>query len=265
MGMVRLQTLLKKKQDGQRITMLTAYDVMTAQIVSEAGVDIVLVGDSLGNVFCGHETTLPVTLEDIIYHTKAVVRGNLDAFIVADMPFLSYQLSAMQAKENAGRLVKEGGAHGVKLEVGRHQLDHVEAILGMGIPVMAHLGFTPQSVHQLGGYRVQGRDETQIKEMLSLAQLLEEQGCFAILLEMVPSSVAEEISQQISIPTIGIGAGPGCDGQVLVTQDLWGMSQNPPRFVKQYAGLRTEMSKAVSAYIKEVEGAQFPTQDHCCD
>jgi 3-methyl-2-oxobutanoate hydroxymethyltransferase len=265
MKTIRLHQLIEKKKSGQQISMLTAYDVMTSEIVSEAGIDIILVGDSLGNVFCGHDTTLPVTLDDIIYHTKAVVRGNSNSFIVADMPFLSYQISTEHAKESAGRLIKEGGAHGVKLEVGFQQLDTVKAILGMGVPVMAHLGFTPQSVHQLGGYRIQGRNDAQVQSMIELATALDQMGCFSVLLELVPSTVSQKITEIITIPTIGIGAGPHCNGQVLVTQDLWGMSQKTPRFVKKYAGLRKEMSNAVSSYIKDLETAQFPTQDHCYD
>ncbi len=265
MQRIRCQSLIKKKKDSIPITMLTAYDVMTAEILSDTGVDIILVGDSLGNVFCGYDTTLPVTLDNMIYHTQAVVRGNRSSFIVSDMPFLSYQVSIEQAKENAGRLIKEGGAHGVKLEVGTQQLETVKAILGMGVPVMAHLGFTPQSVHQLGGYRIQGRDQDQVDQLIALAVALDEMGCFSVLLEMIPGDVAKQITHTINVPTIGIGAGLDCDGQVLVTQDLWGMSKQTPRFVKHYAKLRETMTSSVSDYIQEVTSRQFPDPDHCYD
>ena len=261
MGIKRVVDLIQKKKSGSQITMLTAFDYMTSQILSDSGVDVILVGDSLGNVFNGYETTLPVTVEEMIYHTKAVVRGNQTAMVVADMPFLSYQISTQQAKETAGRLIKEGGAHGVKIEVGPSQLSDVAAILGMGIPVMGHIGFRPQSVHQVGGYRVQGRNKDQENEMIDTARELAQLGCFAIVLEMVPSHIATHISQVIEIPTIGIGAGVDCDGQVLVTHDLWGMTHRSPKFSKQYAAIRTDMMTAVSAYIHEVQTKQFPSPE----
>jgi 3-methyl-2-oxobutanoate hydroxymethyltransferase len=261
MGVKRVVDLIQKKKSGNQITMLTAFDYITAQILCNAGVDVILVGDSLGNVFNGYETTLPVTVDEMIYHTKAVVRGNQTSMVVADMPFLSYQISSLQAKETAGRLLKEGGAHGVKIEVGPSQLSDVAEILGMGIPVMGHIGFRPQSVHQLGGYRVQGRKKDQEKELIDIATKLAKLGCFAIVLEMVPPHIATHISRLIEIPTIGIGAGVDCDGQVLVTHDLWGMTHRAPKFSKQYADIRTAMTTAVNAYIQEVHTKQFPSPE----
>jgi len=261
MGVKRVVDLIQKKKSGNQITMLTAFDYLTAQILCNAGVDVILVGDSLGNVFNGYETTLPVTVDEMIYHTKAVVRGNQTSMVVADMPFLSYQISSLQAKETAGRLLKEGGAHGVKIEVGPSQLSDVAEILGMGIPVMGHIGFRPQSVHQLGGYRVQGRKKDQEKELIDIATKLAKMGCFAIVLEMVPPHIATHISRLIEIPTIGIGAGVDCDGQVLVTHDLWGMTHRAPKFSKQYADIRTAMTTAVNAYIQEVHTKQFPSPE----
>ena len=261
MGVKRVVDLIQKKKSGNQITMLTAFDYLTAQILCNAGVDVILVGDSLGNVFNGYETTLPVTVDEMIYHTKAVVRGNQTSMVVADVPFLSYQISSLQAKETAGRLLKEGGAHGVKIEVGPSQLSDVAEILGMGIPVMGHIGFRPQSVHQLGGYRVQGRKKDQEKELIDIATKLAKMGCFAIVLEMVPPHIATHISRLIEIPTIGIGAGVDCDGQVLVTHDLWGMTHRAPKFSKQYADIRTAMTTAVNAYIQEVHTKQFPSPE----
>jgi len=243
--------------------MLTAYEYGLAKTLDQAGIDIVLVGDSLGNVFCGYENPLPVTIEDMIYHTQAVKRGISNAMVVSDLPFLSYQVSPEQARESAGRLVKEGGAEAVKAEINPAQMSHIQAIIDMGIPVMAHIGFTPQSIHQLGGYKVQGRSEKDALALIDLAHELADMGVFAVLLEMVPLKVSQTITKELGVPTIGIGAGPHCDGQVLVTQDLLGIESGfQPKFVKQYAELGKIMSGAISQFKNEVEKSKFPTERH---
>lgn len=260
---ISIHQLQTKKQAGEKITMLTAYEVITAQIIDEAEIDMILVGDSVGNVFSGFSTTLPVTVDQIIYHTQAVSRGTNNALIVADMPFLSYQTSATDAKTNAGRLIKEGGAAAVKIEVTGGHTGYIPDILKMGIPVMGHIGFTPQALHQLGGYKVQGRNEKDAEILLNLGIELEKAGCFAILLEMVPNTVTEKISQALSIPTIGIGAGQSADGQVLVTQDLIGLTPGKrPRFVKQYADIKSNIQDAIDAFKTEVATQKFPSKDH---
>ncbi|RAP34343.1 3-methyl-2-oxobutanoate hydroxymethyltransferase [Candidatus Marinamargulisbacteria bacterium SCGC AG-439-L15] len=256
-------TLLKKKATAEKITMLTAYDYPTAQYIDQAGIDMILVGDSLGNVFSGHENTLPVTLEDIIYHTKAVKRGVQNSLIIADMPFMSYHISKEQAKENAGRLVKEGGCGAVKAEINVSQLSHIEAIIQTGIPVMAHIGFTPHAIHQIGGYKVQGKNEEDAQVLIEFAEALESIGVFAITLEMVPQTVAKEITEILKIPTIGIGAGPDCDGQVLVTNDLLGHQSNvSPKFVKPYANLGETIQTALETFKQEVSEGEFPDETH---
>nr|WP_245534009.1 3-methyl-2-oxobutanoate hydroxymethyltransferase [Effusibacillus pohliae] len=260
MTTVKLQEM---KANKRRISMVTAYDYPTARVVEEAGVDLILVGDSLGMVVLGHETTLPVTIDDMVHHTKAVKRGAPNTFVVADMPFLSAHVSIAETVRNAGCLIQEAGADAVKLEGGREMLEEIRALLKANIPVMGHLGLTPQAVNRLGGFKLQGKDAESAKRILHDAILLQEAGCFAIVLELVPAPLAEMISERLSIPTIGIGAGAGCDGQVLVIHDLLGITnQYIPRFVKQYAGLYETMVDAVRTYAQEVREGTFPGPDH---
>ncbi|MEW5705554.1 MAG: 3-methyl-2-oxobutanoate hydroxymethyltransferase [Actinomycetota bacterium] len=260
---ITVQTLKEMKSSGQKITMLTAYDYTFAKILDEAGVDILLVGDSLGMVALGHEDTLPVTVEDIIHHTRAVARGAKRAMVIADMPFMSYQISDEKAMENAGNIMKLAGAHGVKLEGGERIAGLVKKMTDAGIPVMGHLGLTPQSVHQLGGYGLQASSVKDAKTLIDDALLLEKAGAFSIVLEKVPSELAEIVSARLSIPTIGIGAGARCDGQVLVAQDLLGMFDRfVPKFVKQYANLKNTIEQAVKSFINDVQSGEFPADDH---
>jgi len=263
MKKVTTSTIRKMKTEGQPVVMLTAYDYPTAKILDEKGVDIILVGDSLGMVVLGYENTTKVTMEDMIHHTKAVSRSVNRSLIVSDMPFLSYHISLGKAVENAGRLVQEGGAQAVKLEGGMAVLDRIEAIINAGIPVMGHLGLSPQSVNQLGGYFIQGKSTEEAERILKDAQALEKAGVFSIVLECVPSELGRYISQRISIPTIGIGAGKDCDGQVLVLHDMLGIDQNyAPKFVKQYGDMGTAIGECVESYICEVKNRQFPDQEH---
>jgi 3-methyl-2-oxobutanoate hydroxymethyltransferase len=256
-------TLRQRKERGQPITMLTAYDYPTALAMDQAGIDLILVGDSLGMVVLGYENTLPVTMDDMIHHCRAVARGAKFALLIGDMPFMSYQVSVEEAVRNAGRFLQQGGMDAVKLEGGRERTDAVRAIMGAGIPVMGHLGLTPQSVHQLGGFRPQGRTATAAKRLLEDALLLEEAGCFSLVLESVPGRLAELISKRLAIPTIGIGAGIHCDGQVLVTYDLLGLFDRfTPKFVKKYASLHATMRQAFMSYIKDVESKSFPAPEH---
>ena len=253
----------KMKMQGEKITMLTAYDYTMASILDESNIDIILVGDSLGNVVLGYDSTIPVTMEDMLHHTKAVSRAVKNAMIVADMPFLSYQISPEAALANAGRFLKEADAQAVKLEGGREFAEVVRKITCAGIPVMAHLGLTPQSVHQLGGYKVQGKKEDAAEIMMQDAKILEEAGAFSVVLECVPEKLAAEITGSLSIPTIGIGAGVSCDGQVLVVNDMLGMYERmTPKFVKKYANLNLEIRNAVKAYIAEVKQGKFPDNEH---
>jgi len=256
-------TFRQKKERGEPITMLTAYDYPTASAMDGAGIDSNLLGDSLAMVVLGYENTLPVTMEEMLHHARAVARGAKSALLVGDMPFMSYQVNVDEALRNAGRFLQQGGMDAVKLEGGRERADAVKAITGAGIPVMGHLGLTPQSVHQLGGFRAQGKTATAAKRLLEDAKILEDAGAFSIVLESVPARLAEYISKQISIPTIGIGAGAGCDGQVLVTHDLLGLFDRfTPKFVKKYANLHEVMNKAFAEYIDEVETKQFPADEH---
>ena len=253
----------KMKTLGEKITMLTAYDYGMASILDESDIDILLVGDSLGNVVLGYESTLPVTMDDMVRHTQAVARGSQKAMIVADMPFLSYQVSPESALANAGRLLKEGNAQAVKLEGGREHADIVHKMTYAGIPVMAHLGLTPQSVNQLGGYRVQGKQEDTAEIIMQDAKCLEEAGAFSLVLECVPEKLAAEITAALSIPSIGIGAGVHCDGQVLVVNDMLGMNDRmTPKFVKKYAQLNVDIKNAVKLYIKDVKTSAFPDDEH---
>ncbi|GMA99059.1 3-methyl-2-oxobutanoate hydroxymethyltransferase [Pelosinus sp. IPA-1] len=253
----------ERKVAGKAITMLTAYDFSMAKFLDDAGVDMLLVGDSLGNVVLGYDSTLPVTMEDMIHHGKAVCRGAKRAMVVVDMPFMSYQVSTEQAVANAGRIMKETGAQAVKLEGGQEVADAVKAIVRAGIPVVGHLGLTPQSVHSLGGFKVQGKEEKGAQKLLDDAKLLEESGAFAVVLECVPALLAQKVTDSIAIPTIGIGAGVYCDGQVLVTNDLLGLFPGfTPKFVKQYANLHTQLAQAIAEYRKEVEERAFPGAEH---
>lgn len=255
--------LLSKKKQAQKITMLTAYDYPFAHIVDEAGIDMILVGDSLSMVVQGNDTTLPVTMEEIIYHTKIVVKSTKRAMIVADMPFMSYQVSVEEAVRNAGRIIKETGAHAVKLEGGREILSQVKALTEAEIPVIGHLGLTPQAVLRMGGYRLQGKTEEQARRIKEDALRLQDKGAVAIVLEVIPSELAREITESLEIPTIGIGAGPYCDGQVLVIHDLLGLFEKfTPKFVKKYANLKDEIMKAVKQYKEEVEKGIFPDKEH---
>ena len=256
-------TFKEAKEKHEKLTMLTAYDYSTAKLIDEAGINSILVGDSLGMVCLGYEDTLSVTMEDMIHHTRAVSRGAKNALVVADMPFMSYQTSVYDAVVNAGRLMKEGRAQAVKLEGGKEVVEQIKAIVNASIPVVAHIGLTPQSINAFGGFIVQGKSEEAAKRLLEEARAVEEAGAFAVVLECVPAKLAEFISKQISIPTIGIGAGAGCDGQVLVYQDMLGMySDFVPKFVKQYAKVGEVMKKAFEEYIKEVKDGVFPEEKH---
>jgi 3-methyl-2-oxobutanoate hydroxymethyltransferase len=256
-------TFRHKKERREPITMLTAYDYPTALAMDKAGVDSILVGDSLAMVVLGYETTLPVTMEEMLHHCRAVARSAKTALLIGDMPFMSYQISVEEATRNAGRFLQQGGMDAVKLEGGRERADAIRSITGAGIPVMGHLGLTPQSVHQLGGFRAQGKTASAGKRLVEDAIILEEAGCFGIVLESVPARLAELITQRISIPTIGIGAGAGCDGQVLVTHDLLGLFDRfTPKFVKKYANFHDEMQRAFADYIEDVETKRFPAQEH---
>jgi 3-methyl-2-oxobutanoate hydroxymethyltransferase len=260
---VTIHTLLEMKARGEPISMLTAYDYPTALLIDQAGVEMILVGDSLGMVVHGFESTLPVTMDLMIYHCQAVARGAKRAFLVGDMPFLSYQANVEEAIRNAGRFLAEGRMDAVKLEGGRAMAGTVRAIVECGIAVMGHIGLTPQSVSALGGFKAQGKTAEAAHRLLDDARALEEAGAFSIVLEAVPDRVAELITQELSIPTIGIGAGPGCDGQVLVTHDLLGLFERfTPRFVRRYANLAETMRQAFAAYREDVRAGAFPTAEH---
>jgi len=255
--------ILAKKQNGEVITMLTAYDYPTALIMDQAGIDMILVGDSLAMVVLGYPNTLPVTMEEMLHHCNAVSRGVEYALLIGDMPFMSYQVSITEAVRNAGRFLQESGMDAIKLEGGRNRLETIRAIISAGIPVMGHIGLTPQSVHQLGGFRPQGREASEARQLLEDALLLQEAGCFSIVLESIPGQLSKLISKRLEIPTIGIGAGPDCDGQVLVTHDLLGLFERfTPRFVKKYANLSEDMRVAFSSYKSDVESRAFPMKEH---
>jgi 3-methyl-2-oxobutanoate hydroxymethyltransferase len=260
---VRIPDLLRSKRQGRKITVLTAYDATMAALLDRAGIDALLVGDSLGMVVLGHDTTIPVTLDAMIHHTAAVARGSKRALIIADMPFLTYQISEEETLRNAGRLMQEGGAHAVKLEGGRAVAPVVRRLVETGIPVMGHLGLTPQSVHQLGGYGAVGKTSAEADQMLEDARILEAAGAFAVVLESIPAELAARITSEISIPTIGIGAGPECDGQVLVSYDAFGLFDRfVPKFVKQYADLGQTIVKGAQEYIRDVQDGAFPAEEH---
>jgi 3-methyl-2-oxobutanoate hydroxymethyltransferase len=259
---VTITEIKEMKQRKEKIPMLTAYDYVTAKMVDEAGVPLILVGDSLGMVMLGYESTIPVTMEEMIHHTKAVVRGARKALIIGDMPFMSYHISVSDALHNAARFIQEGGAQTVKLEGGEVVAEKVRRLVDCGIPVMGHIGLTPQSIHQLGGFKVQGKAMEEAKKLLNDARILEEAGAFAIVLECTPAPLSKLITQKLVIPTIGIGAGPDCDGQVQVISDLLGLyTEFVPKHAKQYARLAGEIKAAVSSYMSEVKSLSFPTKE----
>lgn len=255
--------LLEKKRSGEKITVITAYDYPTARLADAAGVDVILVGDSLGMVVLGYENTLPVTMEDMLSHTAAAARGARRAMVVGDMPFMSYQASCAQAVENAGCLVQKAGAHAVKVEGGRAVAESIRHIVDAGIPVMGHLGLTPQSVLKFGGFKVQGRSSEAARHIIEDAKLLEEAGAFAIVLELIPKSLAEEITKSVSVPTIGIGAGPYCDGQVQVIHDILGLyGERIPKHAKKYLSLSENIEEAIKNYVSDVRRGEFPGPEH---
>jgi len=260
---VTISTLLDMKRKGVKIAMLTAYDYPTARLAEEAGVDVILVGDSVGMTKLGYESTLPVTIDEMVHHTKAVKRGTTRALLVADMPYLSYEVDLKEAVRNAGRLLKEGGAHAVKVEGGMEVASTIKEFLKINVPVFGHLGLTPQAVNRLGGYKVQGRSPEAAEKILTEARILEGAGCCAVVLECVPADLAKEITKRLQIPTIGIGAGANCDGQVLVSDDMLGLSEaGPTKFVKRYADLRAQSLKAIGDYCREVRDGSFPGPEH---
>ena len=257
-------TFQKMKEKGEKISMLTAYDYSMAKLIDESGINGILVGDSLGNVILGYEDTISVTMEDMIHHGAAVARGAKNALVVIDMPFMSYQTSTYDAVVNAGRLMKEGRAGAVKLEGGEKVKDQIRAIVDASIPVMGHVGLTPQSINAFGGFKVQGNTEDTAKKLIRDAKAVEEAGAFAVVLECVPSQLAKRVSEELTIPTIGIGAGAGCDGQILVYQDMLGMySDFSPKFVKRFGEAGLMMTQAFKAYDKEVKEGTFPAAEHC--
>ena len=257
---VTIHTLRQMKERGEKIAMLTAYDATFARLLDDGGADVLLVGDSLGMVIQGNDTTLPVTLEEMSYHCRAVVRGTKRAHVVGDMPFMTYQASVTEGMVNAGRLIKEGGCHSVKLEGGAQHAELVTKLVSAGIPVMGHIGLTPQSYHQLGGFKVQGREQGGREKLVADALALEAAGVYAIVLEAIPADIAREITEKLSIPTIGIGAGTACDGQVLVSYDMLGMDETfKPRFVRRFATLGATIKAAVGQYVNEVRASTFPS------
>ena len=260
---VTVATLLDMKRKGVKVAMLTAYDFPTARLAEEAGVDAVLVGDSVAMTKLGYDSTLPVTMDEMLHHVKAVKRGLSRALLVADMPYLAYELDAGEAARNAGRFLKEGGAHAVKLEGGMETAPVVKELIKVNVPVFGHLGLTPQAVNRLGGYKVQGRSPQDAERILTEARILEGAGICALVLECVPAELAKEITRRLRIPTIGIGAGPHCDGQVLVSDDMLGLTEGPPRkFVKRYADLRAAALAAAAEYCREVRDGTFPGPEH---
>ena len=258
---VTTNTLAEMKQNGEKISMLTAYDYTLTKIIDGAGIDVILVGDSASNVMAGHETTLPITLDQMIYHASSVVRGIDRALVVVDMPFGSYQGNSLEALSSAIKIMKESGGHSVKLEGGSEIIESIERILTAGIPVMGHLGLTPQSIYKFGTYTVRAKEEVEAEKLLADAKLLEEAGCFAIVLEKVPAQLAQKVAESISIPVIGIGAGVGVDGQVLVLHDMLGMTHEfNPRFLRRYLNLADDITGAVQSYVQDVKSADFPNE-----
>jgi 3-methyl-2-oxobutanoate hydroxymethyltransferase len=258
---ITTNTLLKMKSNGEKISMLTAYDYSFAKLFDEAGIDIILVGDSASNVMAGHETTLPITLEQMIYHAASVIRGVTRSFVIVDLPFGTYQSNSREALVSAIRIMKETGAHAVKLEGGEEVLESINRIVAAGVPVMGHLGLTPQSIYKFGTYTVRAKEEAEAKKLQRDAKLLQDAGCFGIVLEKIPASLAKEVSESLSIPTIGIGAGKYCDGQVLVMHDMLGINQAfKPRFLRQYLNLQEQITGAVKQYISDVKTNEFPNE-----
>jgi 3-methyl-2-oxobutanoate hydroxymethyltransferase len=259
---VTTNVLQEMKRRGEKIAMLTAYDFTSASIVDSAGIDVILVGDSASNVMAGHETTLPITLDQMIYHASSVVRGINRALIIVDLPFGSYQGNSKEALNSAIRIMKESGAHAVKLEGGAEIRESIERILSAGIPVMGHLGLTPQSIYKFGTYTVRAREEEEARRLLQDAHILEKAGCFALVLEKIPAALAEQVAKEVSIPVIGIGAGGGVDGQVLVFHDMVGLTKEfSPRFLRRYLNLNEEITSAVGNYVKDVKSRDFPNQN----
>jgi 3-methyl-2-oxobutanoate hydroxymethyltransferase len=262
MPKITVLDFLKKKAEKKKITLLTAYDYPFAKIVDEAGIDAIIVGDSVGMVVQGLENTLPVTMDEMIYHTKIVSRAVKNALVIGDLPFMSYQVSIKDAVRNAGRFLKDAGASAVKIEGGAEVALHIKAMAKSDIPVMAHIGLTPQSIHRMGGYKVQGKTEEAAKRLIEEAHIVEDAGAFSLLIEAIPMGLAKKITEELSIPTIGIGAGPYCDGQVLVLHDVIGLFERfLPRFAKRYANLRDEALNAIRVYKEEVEKGVFPTEE----
>ncbi|MCW9708861.1 3-methyl-2-oxobutanoate hydroxymethyltransferase [Fodinibius salsisoli] len=259
---ITTQTIVDMKADGQKISMLTAYDYTMARILDQAGIEVILVGDSASNVMAGYDTTVPMTLDHMIYHTSCVVRGVETALVIADLPFMSYQVTPKEALISAGRMMKEAGAHGVKLEGGKPVVQTISKIVEAGIPVMGHLGLTPQSIYKFGTYKVRATDTEEAQQLIDDAKSLEEAGCFSIVLEKIPAQLAQKVTEEITIPTIGIGAGHECDGQVLVTHDMLGLNKDfKPRFLRRYADMDTDMTDAVQHYIQDVKSGDFPNKD----
>lgn len=259
---VTTQTVVEMKKTGDKISMLTAYDFTMAGIVDSSGVDVILVGDSASNVMAGYETTIPMTMDQMIYHTACVVRGVDRALVIADLPFMTYQVTAKEALINSGRMMKEAGAHAVKLEGGKAITDTVKRIVDAGIPVMGHLGLTPQSIYKFGTYKVRAKEEAEAEQLLEDAKKLEEAGVFSIVLEKIPAGLAKQVTESVSVPTIGIGAGSDCDGQVLVLHDMLGLNKDfSPRFLRRYADLNKSMTEAVKAYIDDVKTGDFPNEN----
>lgn len=259
---VTTHVLQEMKRKGEKIAMLTAYDYTMAKIIDHSGIDVILVGDSASNVMAGHETTLPITLDQMIYHASSVIRAIDRALVVVDLPFGSYQGNSKEALNTAIKIMKESGAHAVKMEGGREIKDSIERILTAGIPVMGHLGLTPQSIYKFGTYTVRAKEEEEAQRLIEDAKLLQDYGCFAIVLEKIPAALAEKVSKELSIPVIGIGAGGGCDGQVLVTHDMLGMTKEfSPRFLRRYLNLYESMTNAFTQYIKDVKSRDFPNKE----
>ena len=259
---VTTQTVVEMKNNGHKISMLTAYDYTMAGIIDEAGIDVILVGDSASNVMAGYETTVPMTIDHMIYHTSCVVRGVNRALVIADLPFMSYQVTTKEALINAGRMMKEAGAHAVKLEGGEPIASTIRRIVDAGIPVMGHLGLTPQSIYKFGTYKVRAKEEQEAEQLLKDAKILEEAGVFSIVLEKIPAELAAKVTKSVSVPTIGIGAGPDCDGQVLVLHDMLGLNKDfSPRFLRRYADLHSSMTNAVKNYIDDVKSGDFPNEN----
>jgi 3-methyl-2-oxobutanoate hydroxymethyltransferase len=263
MAKVTIQDLLKKKKEKKKITMITAYDYPFARIVDEAGIDAIIVGDSLGMVIQGLENTLPVTMDEMIYHTRIVSRTVQNSMVIGDLPFMSYQAGIEEGVRNAGRFLKEAGATAVKIEGGAEVAGHIRAMTRSDIPVMAHIGLTPQSIHRMGGYKIQGRTEESAKKLIEEAHIVEDAGAFSLLFEAIPLGLAQKITEEISIPTIGIGAGPYCDGQVLVLHDVLGLFDRfLPKFARRYTNLREEALRAIRLYKEEVEEEKFPSEEN---